>query len=792
MVDLRKELNEQQYAAAAHVDGPLLVIAGAGSGKTRVITFRIANLIRNHGVAPWRIMAVTFTNKAAKEMAERIEKLLGKGANCWISTFHSSCARLLRKYGEQAGVDPKFTIYDDGDQKAMVTRVLKELNLTVKQFPPRSIQSEINKAKRELLSPADYPESDFYRRHIRQIYELYEKRMREAKALDFGDLMYRTVRAMQENSTLAREIAGQFDYVLVDEFQDTNRVQLELVRLLTPHKNICVVGDDDQSIYSWRGADVTNILDFEKLFRGARVVTLERNYRSSENILKAAHAVVSQLPGRRPKELWTQAPAGDPIGLLVAPDEREEARMVAREVKSLVEKGFSLNEQVVFYRTNAQSRVFEEVMRAMNIPHRIVGGMRFYERAEVKDFIAYLRLIQNPADHTAFIRVVNQPARGIGKTTVDKLVSLASGHGVSAYDAIEVAQGELGGAASKKLLAFRKMVEQWRQETDEGPLHLINRVNTDTGYVAALERENTAEADARIENINELIGSVDDFENDAETPSLDNFLEVVALQTDVDAAKFDGDQLTLMTVHAAKGLEFDAVFVTGLEEGLFPLIRQADMGLDETDELDEERRLGYVAMTRARKRLILTRAATRRLYGDSRSNPPSRFIANVPMALIQHLAGGGPPVRVLQQGAGTGAGRETAMMRRPMGAAGMTAASPMNRSAASAMSARSGAAHAASHRGLQHSPYGSFGTTAPGVKNSATAKPRNPNEEWVDTSFDQTQSTIANVFPGQTVSHPKFGKGKVVGIHPGAKPKADIQFPGFGRKTILLKYLELV
>ena len=779
MIDLKNELNEQQYQAAAHVDGPLLVIAGAGSGKTRVITYRIANLIRMHGVAPWRIMAVTFTNKAAREMAERVEKLLGAGANCWISTFHSSCARFLRKYGAQAGVDPQFTIYDDGDQKAMVTRVLKELNLTVKQFPPRAIQSEINKAKRELISPAEYPETDFYRRTVRGVYELYEKRMRDAKALDFGDLMYRTVRAMQENRDLAREIAGQFDYVLVDEFQDTNRVQLELVRLLTPHKNICVVGDDDQSIYSWRGADVTNILDFEKLFPGAKVVTLDRNYRSSGNILKAAHAVVSQLPGRRPKELWTRQDDGDQIGLLVAPDEREEGRMVAREVKFLVEKGVSLNEQVVFYRTNAQSRVFEEVMRAMNVPHRIVGGMRFYERAEVKDLIAYLRLIQNPADHTAFIRVVNVPARGIGKTTIEKLVALAAGNGMSAFDAIEKAGAGIGGAPAQKLMKFKALVDQWRQEIGEGPLHIINRVVQDTGYVVTLERENTAEADARIENINELVGSVADFEKDAEIPGLENFLEVVALQTDVDAAKFDEDQLTLMTVHAAKGLEFDVVFVTGLEEGMFPLIRQSDMGLEDTDELDEERRLGYVAMTRARKRLILTRATTRRLYGDTRSNAPSRFIANVPATLVQHLAGGAPPVRLIQTaGRPSGAG----MMGRSVGRGPLAAARGQLGGTPASGQPR--------QRGLAHSPYGSFGSTQPGFK-TAAQQPRDPDREWVDTSFDQSAPQSMNVFPGQTVSHPKFGKGKVVGIHPGAKPKADIQFPGFGRKTILLKYLEL-
>jgi len=739
MRDLASELNEQQLAAVSHGEGPLLVIAGAGSGKTRVITYRIANLIHAHGIPPWRIMAVTFTNKAAKEMAERVERLVGADSRCWISTFHAGCARILRTYGDRIGVDTRFTIYDDQDQKAMVARVLKELNMDPRQFPPRAIASEINRAKQELIGPADYAEGDFYRRHVKCAYELYEQRMQSACALDFGDLLYRTVRAMQDNPSFAAELAGRFDHLLVDEFQDTNRVQLELVRYLTPHRNICVVGDDDQSIYSWRGADVTNILGFENSFPGARVVTLDRNYRSSHNILKGAHGVVSRLPDRRPKTLWTTAEDGDPIRILAAPDEREEGRFVARKLKELEAAGIPLREQVVFYRTNAQSRVFEEVLRAMNIPHRVVGGMRFYDRAEVKDLVAYLRLILNPADHAAFVRVVNTPARGIGKTTVDKLVAVAAEKGISAFEAIEIAAPHIGGAPARALESFRTMVHTWRAELAHGPSHLIHRVVDDTKYLAGLEAENTAEADARIENIKELIGSVEDFEKEAETPGLDSFLELVALQTDVDAVRFDGDQATLMTVHAAKGLEFDVVFVTGMEDGLFPLVRQDDVMLEDSSALDEERRLGYVAMTRARKKLFLTRATTRRLYGNTRTNPPSRFFRDIPPAVIQHLTAEEPAVTLLTEG---------------------------------------------------HPSFPSrFGAPRPRPSSTPSAPAR--SGVWVDRSFDQSPQNHLSVMPGQEVGHPRYGRGKVLGIHPGANPKADILFPAFGRKTILVKYLEL-
>jgi DNA helicase II / ATP-dependent DNA helicase PcrA len=736
MIDFANELNERQAEAVACVDGPLLVLAGAGSGKTRVITYRIANLVANHGVAPRRIMAVTFTNKAAGEMRERVERLLGSGADVWVATFHASCARLLRRYGEAFGVDPRFTIYDDQDQKAMIARVLKELELSDRQFPPRAMQNEINRAKRELVGPDAYPQGDFYRARVQKVYALYETRMRGASALDFGDLLYRVVVGMRTDARLAAEISGLFDHVLVDEFQDTNRAQLELVRLLTPHRNVCVVGDDDQSIYSWRGADVTNILDFEKSFPGARAVTLDRNYRSTGNVLKAAHGVVSRLKGRRPKELWTSNPEGEKIGIVEAPDEREEARLVAKALRELVADGFPLREQAVFYRTNAQSRVFEEVFRALNIPHRVVGGMRFYERAEVKDVIAYMRLAQNPADHAAFVRVVNTPTRGIGKTTVDRIVALAAGRGVSAFEAISLpeAAGELGGAALGKLAAFRDMIEAWRRDAGDGPARLSKRIVAETEYVARLEAENNAEADARLENVRELLGSIEDFEADAEEATLASFLELIALQTDVDEARFDGEEATLMTVHAAKGLEFDVVFVTGLEEGLFPF-RRSDGGIelvdgDERAAMDEERRLGYVAMTRARKRLFLTRAVSRKLFGGSRENPPSRFFAELPPGIAIDLTPGRPKVSL----------------------------------------------------------YGAP-SAAPAAPPRARPAPAAQRDVWIDRSFDQ--SAPCALAPGMTVRHPRFGVGKVLAVSPGAKPKAEVQFPGFGRKTILAEYLEL-
>lgn len=756
MFDLKTDLNEQQYEAAAHVNGPLLVIAGAGSGKTRVITYRIANLVQHHRVNPRRILAVTFTNKAAKEMRERVVKLLeGRGEDCWVSTFHATCAKLLRIHGEIIGVNPKFTIYDDSDQKTMVARCIRDMGHNDKSFPPRAVQHEINRAKQEGMGPNDYPSGDFYRAQVKEIFTLYEKRMRESSALDFGDLLYRTVRGIQENEEFRRQLQHRFDYILVDEFQDTNAIQLEIVRNLSARLgNICVVGDDDQSIYSWRGAEIRNILGFDKIFPGTLRVMLDRNYRSTANILAASNAVASALLERHPKKLWTDGAPGEKIIFVEAEDEREEARLVARGIKDLREDGIGLNEQAVFYRINAQSRVFEEVFRTMGIPYRVVGGMRFYERAEVKDVLAYLRLIQNPQDAAAFLRVVNVPARGIGKTSVERLAAYAAAKELSLFDAIRYArEADINTGTAVKLEAFCDMVEKWHHEIDHGPHHLAERVLDDTGYLASLKADGSVEAESRTENLKELLGSIASFESESDTPTLDTFLELVTLQSDVDTANFNGEEVTLMTVHSAKGLEFDGVFVTGMEQGMFPYIRGGGEGGDEPshDEMEEERRLCYVAMTRARKRLALTAARERTIFGQSRRKPKSIFLRDVPKELLVDVT----PQRTPFQ--------------RP--AAGLPAG--MN---------------AAFSPGIPANGY------RPKAHSSLTLGPlpkKPPGEKaWEDAEFDQRPEGEV-LCPGATVRHSRYGVGKVISLDQGERLKVEVEFPGFGRKTIIAEYLEL-
>jgi DNA helicase-2/ATP-dependent DNA helicase PcrA len=755
MLDLKKDLNDTQFNAASHTEGALLVLAGAGSGKTRVITYRVANLVENHNVRPHRILAVTFTNKAAKEMQERIGQLLDhQGAKCWVSTFHSTCAKFLRLHGQLIGVDKRFTIYDDSDQKAMVVRCMKELNWDDKKSPPRAIQNAINKAKQELVSPETYPTTDVYREQVQTLYTLYEKRMRNATALDFGDLLYVTVRGMRENPDFLRAIAGQFDYILVDEFQDTNHVQLELVRLLTgPHGNVCVVGDDDQSIYSWRGADVSNILEFEKFFPGVSMVTLDRNYRSTSNILKAAHGVVSKLKDRHPKELWTSSSDGEKVAILETDDEREEARLVVQGIRELRRDGVPLKEQAVFYRINAQSRVFEETLRAMGVPHRVIGGMRFYERAEVKNVLAYLRLIQNPSDLAAFLRVINKPARGIGKTTVDRLNALAAGYGVSPFEAIDRAPETIPPAGVKKLNGFRDMVSAWQAEIKLGPVHLVGRVLEDTGYIRGLDAENTAEADSKKENLKELVGSIEDFEEEAEEPTLLSFLELVTLQTDVDQANFDDDQVTLMTVHAAKGLEFDVVHLTGLEEGLFPYRQGNDrFGSAPEEEIEEERRLCYVAITRARKRLFCTHVRIRRIFGQPRTEPPSRFLMDLPSDLVMDLTPDRPSI--------------------------------------DSLGSRLGQAHGGYENRFTN-PSLTRPSKSPTYSTDLPKRPPSSSETWVDETYSQSEEGI-EIRVGQQMRHSKYGVGVIVEVQPGARPKVVIKFPAWGQKTIMLNFLEAV
>lgn len=639
MLDL-SSLNSRQREAVIHEGGPLVVFAGAGSGKTRVITFRVAQLIAAHGVAPWKILAVTFTNKAAGEMRERLLRLLGEqGAAVQVGTFHSTCARLLRRYGESSGIRKDFTIYDDQDQQALVKRVLRDLGLDEKRYQPKAMAGRINRAKQEVQGPDEIETPDAWSEVVRRVYSAYEERLNMANALDFGDLIYRTVRALESDQAFSDALVGRFGHVLVDEFQDTNHAQFRLVRLLSEgHRNLCVVGDDDQSIYRWRGADRRNILDFRASFPDATLVKLEQNYRSTQRILRAANAVITRNTEREPKELWTDNPEGEAILVVRTMDERDEARLVLRGLRELSSQGHRLSDVAVFYRTHAQSRVIEEALRSANVGYRIVGGMRFYDRAEVKDLLAYLRVMSNPADDMSLLRIINTPPRGIGKTTVTRLLDSAAEYGQSLNDVLDddAALARLGSAARKRLGAFRGLMAGLRDVTASGaPLgeigaELVNR----SGYAAMLQHDDTPEADARFQNIQELVASMDEFQAERPESTLTEFLENVTLQTSADE-QVGGDRVTLMTVHAAKGLEFPIVMVTGLEEQVFPF-----KGIDpweDPEELEEERRLAYVAFTRAEQRLVLSFAAVRRIFGQQRVGIPSRFLTELPAEDIEWI-----------------------------------------------------------------------------------------------------------------------------------------------------------
>jgi DNA helicase-2/ATP-dependent DNA helicase PcrA len=634
-------LNSRQREAVVHEGGPLVVFAGAGSGKTRVITFRVANLIAKHDVAPWRILAVTFTNKAAGEMRERLLALLGEqGAAVQVGTFHATCARLLRRHGESVGLTKDFTIYDDQDQQALVKRVLRDLGLDQKRYQPKAMAGRINRAKQEVQSPADMDTADPWSEVVRRVYTTYEERLQQANALDFGDLIYRTVRALESDEAFREAVIGRFSHVLVDEFQDTNHAQFRLVQLLSEgHRSLCVVGDDDQSIYRWRGADRRNILDFRDSFPDATLVKLEQNYRSTQRILRAANAVIARNTDREPKELWTDNEEGDAILVVRTMDERDEARLVLRGVRELVAQGRSLSDVVVFYRTHAQSRVIEESLRSANVAYRIVGGMRFYDRAEVKDLLAYLRVMINPADDMSLLRIINTPTRGIGKTTITRLLDSAAEQGRTLSDLLDddLVLAQFGSAARKRLSAFHGLMSGLRDVGASGaPLgevgaELVNQ----SGYAEMLRHDDTPEADARFQNLQELVASMDEFEREHREATLADFLENVTLHTSADEESGAGDRVTLMTVHAAKGLEFPVVMVTGLEEQVFPF-----KGIDpweDPEELEEERRLAYVAFTRAKERLVLSFAAIRRIFGQQRVGIPSRFLTELPAEDIEWI-----------------------------------------------------------------------------------------------------------------------------------------------------------
>ncbi|WP_306534237.1 ATP-dependent helicase [Geobacter sp.] len=633
-MDLLKNLNPPQKEAVLHGEGPLLVLAGAGSGKTRVIVQRIAWLIRERGVPPWQILAVTFTNKAAGEMRERVERLVGTGDAPLIATFHSTCARFLRREIHHLGYDSSFAIYDDKDAEKLLKEVIAGLGLDEKRFPPRSFAAAIDDCKNRGIPPDEIPTGDYNGEILARVYGAYQERLKKCNALDFGDLLMLTVRLFEEHPEVLARYQDKYRWILVDEYQDTNPIQYRLVRLLAgERRNLCVVGDDDQSIYRWRGADIRNILDFEKDFPGVVTVKLEQNYRSTQNILAAAGAVVARNRGRKAKTLWSENPAGEAIVYRRLADEREEARFVCREIEKHVRRGGDLRDAAVFYRTNAQSRVIEDAMVADGIPYHMVGGMRFYERMEVKDILAYLKVLVNPADEVSLKRIINVPARGIGHATVDKVAELAFRKRIILYDAFSEAStgGLLSTGPRGKIAGFMTLMERFAGLAGTVPLsELASRIIEETGYAAKLKEERTDEAQDRLDNLQELCSAMEEFERTSDEKTLAAFLEQVALVSDLERGEGKRESATLMTLHAAKGLEFPVVFMIGMEEKLFPHVRS----LDDPEAMEEERRLCYVGMTRARERLFLSNARRRRLFGQDQVNMPSRFIGDVPRDLL--------------------------------------------------------------------------------------------------------------------------------------------------------------
>jgi DNA helicase-2/ATP-dependent DNA helicase PcrA len=652
---LLADLNPSQREAVAATDGPVLVVAGAGSGKTRVLTYRIAHLVRDLGVSPYEILAITFTNKAAGEMKERVEQLVGRVANSmWVSTFHSACVRILRQEIHRLGYRSSFSIYDDADSTRLITMVIKDLDLDPKRFPPRQMKGAISNAKNELIDYESYAAQDsgFYHEKVSDVYRLYQQRLVEASAVDFDDILTLTVEILLAFPEVLERWQSRFQYVLVDEYQDTNKAQYMLVQMLAAkHRNVCVVGDSDQSIYAFRGADMRNIMEFEKDYPDARVILLEQNYRSSQTILDAANAVISNNASRQPKRLWTDAGAGESIVVFEAEDEHEEAAYIAEEIARLRDEGVDLSDVAVFYRTNAQSRVIEELFVRFGVTYQVVGGLKYYDRKEVKDALAYLRAIVNPDDQVAIKRVINTPKRAIGDTSVAHVDRFAESAGVTFMEALRRV-GEIDALtprARNAIAAFVTVMDVLAGRAIDGPEAALEAALNDTGYFDMIRSERTIEAMGREENLKELLGAAAEFEETGPASTgpeewnqldgvgkLQMFLESISLVADLDSVE-DTEVVTLMTLHNAKGLEYAAVFLTGLEDGVFPHMRS----LGDPKELEEERRLCYVGLTRAEERLYLTRAWTRNMWGQNNYNGPSRFLGEIP----EHLTSKADRVR---------------------------------------------------------------------------------------------------------------------------------------------------
>ena len=637
-MNLLEGLNDKQYEAVTNVDGPCLVIAGAGSGKTKVLTHKIAYLISEKDVKPWNILAITFTNKAANEMKTRVEALVGDIAkDMWIGTFHSICVRILRKQIDRIGFNTDFIIFDTSDQKTLMKQIIKSQNLDDKIYSDRSVLYEISNAKNEMLDSDAYTarvKGDFRKEKIAELYEIYQKKLKENNAIDFDDIINFTIKILMDNPDLLEYYSNKFKYVLVDEYQDTNKAQFTLVTLLaSKYGNITVVGDNDQGIYSFRGADITNILNFEKDFPGTKIIKLEQNYRCTQNILNAANEVIKNNETKYEKKLWTSNEKGNLPKVFRGDNEYDEANYIVRQINTLkMEEYYKYSDFAILYRMNSQSRSIEDILRREDIPYKIVGGLKFYERKEIKDIIAYLRLIQNTSDNLSLTRIINEPKRGVGKTSLDNIDAISASNGISMYEVIKNADSYGLNRVFANTREFINTIEELKSKKDEIKIsELIKATLNQTGYTKALELENTVEAETRLQNLDEFLTVAIEFEEESADNSLSEFLEGITLSSDLDGMEETEDSVTLMTLHSAKGLEFPVVFLVGMEEGIFPGYKS----IGEPKELEEERRLCYVGITRAKENLFMTCSRQRTIFGSTSCNPVSRFLKEIPANMLE-------------------------------------------------------------------------------------------------------------------------------------------------------------
>lgn len=776
MENLLDGLNDKQREAVEYTNGPILVLAGAGSGKTRVLTYKIAHLIEKKIVKPWEILSITFTNKAAKEMKERVQKLLvDESKDIWLGTFHSVCIRILKREIENLGYSKNFNVYDEDDKLKVIKEIMKEENIDDKELSAKYIISEISSAKDKFIDPEEYMninETDYMKKRIGKVYDKYQKRLKKNDGVDFDDIINLTVRLFIGFPERLAYYQNKFKYILVDEYQDTNRSQFMLISLLAAHGNICVVGDESQSIYGFRGADISNILNFEKEFEGAKIVKLEENYRSTQNILNAANQVIKNNKSRLDKKLWTQNNEGEKIGYYVAKQEYDEAEFVINTILELKKKNdFKLNDFAVLYRMNTQSRVIEEKLLQEGIAYRLIGGFKFYGRKEVKDVMAYLKLVQNQHDDVSFKRTINEPKRGIGDTTVDNLQAIANEQNISIFELIQDDNNLVGMRSAESIKKYRDILNTAIEMNKEGKKasEIMMKIVENTGYIKALESDKSKENESKIENVYELMGVAKEYDNENADSTLENFLDTVALVSDVDKLDDESDAVTLMTLHSAKGLEFKIVFLIGMEEGIFPSFR----AMNEDKDIEEERRICYVGITRAMKRLFITNAKQRTIFGSTSYTIPSRFVQEIPKELYEEQENEQSNFSNNMVSRGSGYGSTSK---------GQYLNSEYDR--CNKMNSNNVTVTKVNVDTIKQTNKTSFGVSAENfLKGMISSAPK------------ATDVNLDDYTVGKIVNHKKFGKGIIIKSEPENDDlKLEIQFDRFGMKRLMAKFagLEIV